>query len=214
MSPWPHLAAIQNAFKPSWSYLLMSIILFSNISRTNGSLYKTFQLQNLAPKRVINLPALSRSYLQGESETSFKVDIIVKDAAKVNEVVCVYSLYSVANLFLKFRQVILIMIATVDVRVLLLRGWPGIVHGLIKVANVAFLTFTACQEGCQAVGLLVGRRIIGIWPVGDMAVFILFCDAHTDLTVAAMAPPATASTAATGTIIRSVIQVDLDVVDS
>ena len=100
----------------------MSIILFSNISRTNGSLYKTFQLQNLAPERVINLPALSRSYLQGEAETSFKVDIVVKDAAKVNEVVSVYSLYSVANLFLKFRQVILIMIATVDVRVLLLRG--------------------------------------------------------------------------------------------
>ena len=104
----------------------MSIILFSNISRTKGSLYKTLlQLQNLAPLhrvRVINLPALSRSYLQGESETSFKVDIIVKYAAKVNEVVSVYSLHSVANLFLKFRQVILIVIATVDVRVLLLRG--------------------------------------------------------------------------------------------
>ena len=36
--PCPHLPAIQNAFKPSESVLLMSIILFSSISLTKASL--------------------------------------------------------------------------------------------------------------------------------------------------------------------------------
>ena len=69
---------------------------------------------------VIYLPALGRCDLERESKSSCKVDIKVKDAAEVNEIMCIDSFYSVADLFLKFRQLILIVIGSINGKFLFL----------------------------------------------------------------------------------------------
>ena len=47
--------------------------------------------------------------------STFKIDVVVKDAAEVDEVMGVDGLYSIRDLLLQLRQLLVLVTATIDI---------------------------------------------------------------------------------------------------